>query len=300
MNAQGVKDDKHFDALMADDNYIAQEKLDGMRAVVHVTETGLRIFSRSAGISDPTRPLEKTASLPHLASLRFPSLVGSVFDCEILAEGIDCANISGAVHTKDGGKSAAQVKLYVFDVLMAAGGKSVMHMVLGFRMDLLMRIAPIFVNENIVHVPWVRGSDSKRDLYKMVLGQGGEGIMLKNLNATYQQGGRPSKNWYKKKKHAQFDCVVMGFTKGEGKYNDQIGAVEFGQFVKDKLTKIGQTSGMSDRIRAAMTERPEGFIGQTCIIEGMERLKSGAIRHPQWGGLSDKKSKDCRWYEGEQ
>ena len=49
-------------------SYIAQEKLDGMRAIVHITKQGLRIFSRSAGVEDPTQPLEKTSALPHLAT----------------------------------------------------------------------------------------------------------------------------------------------------------------------------------------------------------------------------------------
>lgn len=67
MNAVGIKDEAHLNQLLADENFAAQEKLDGMRAIVHITRTGLRIFSRSAGVEDPTRPLEKTSALPHLA-----------------------------------------------------------------------------------------------------------------------------------------------------------------------------------------------------------------------------------------
>ena len=94
MNAQGLKDDSHLDLLLQSQNYIAQIKLDGMRAVVHITSSGLRIFSRSAGVADPSRPLEKTSSLPHLASLVFPELVGTVLDCEILAPGKDSAELA--------------------------------------------------------------------------------------------------------------------------------------------------------------------------------------------------------------
>ena len=50
MNALGVKDETHLEQLMRDDHYVVQEKLDGMRAIVHVTREGLRIFSRSAAV----------------------------------------------------------------------------------------------------------------------------------------------------------------------------------------------------------------------------------------------------------
>ena len=57
MNAQGTRNDAHLQSLLDDPCYIAQEKLDGMRAIVHVTPSGLRVFSRSAGVEDPQRLL---------------------------------------------------------------------------------------------------------------------------------------------------------------------------------------------------------------------------------------------------
>jgi hypothetical protein len=66
--------------LIKDPSYIGQEKLDGMRAVVHITKSGLRVFSRNAGVDDQFRPMEKTSSLPHLAQTMIPPLVATVLD----------------------------------------------------------------------------------------------------------------------------------------------------------------------------------------------------------------------------
>ncbi len=88
-----------------------------MRAVVFVTKTGVRIFSRSSGVNDPTRPLEKTSALPHLAGLKFPGLNGVVLDSEILAPGIDSARLSGNIHRNEITDENRKVKLFVFDVL---------------------------------------------------------------------------------------------------------------------------------------------------------------------------------------
>ena len=58
---------------------------------------------------------------------------------------------------------------------------------------------------------------------------------------------------------------------------------------------------MSDEVRGQMSLHPEDYIGRVVIIKGMERLKSGAIRHPQFVAMRlDKNPNQCRWYEGEQ
>ena len=80
-------------------------------------------------------------------------------------------------------------------------------------------------NEHIVFLPWAKSSKDKHNLYEVILASGKEGIMLKRLDAVYVEGGRPSNNWFKAKKSSTFDCIVLGFSKGAGKYNTQIGGV---------------------------------------------------------------------------
>ena len=187
MNAVGVKDDEHLNRLMSDTNYAAQEKLDGMRAVIHITENGLRIFSRSAGVDDPTRPLEKTSSLPHLATLRFPQLVGTVLDAEILAPGIDMAAMSGAIHSKQATATNGQVKAFVFDVIRYCEA-DLSGAALEKRILVLNAMKRKLVSPYFVFLAWAFTASEKRKLYDDVLKEGGEGIMLKRLDAEYIQG----------------------------------------------------------------------------------------------------------------
>ena len=92
-----------------------------MRAIIHICKDGLRIFSRSAGVDDPTRPLEKTSSLPHLAEMKFPNLAGTILDAEILAPGLDVSSIAGAINSKQHNLTSDIVKAFVFDVLRFIG-----------------------------------------------------------------------------------------------------------------------------------------------------------------------------------
>ncbi len=304
MNAQGVKDEPHLKQLLNDDHYIAQEKLDGIRAVVHIATTGLRIFSRSAGVSDPSKPLEKTSALPHLAALKFPGMEGTILDCEILASGLDSAQLSGTIHKNEVSNDNHLVKLYVFDILRFNGKdltQKTLHERLGFLLTAKIRI----YSKHIIYLPYAYSTQEKKKLYESVIANNREGIMLKNLNEIYLLGGRPSNNWYKFKKSAMFDCIVMGFTQGNGKYNTRIGALIFGQYVNTskgwKLKPLGQASGMTDRQRTEFSQSQDKYIGQVVTIKGMERLRSGAIRHPQFVAIrTDKNPNQCRWYEGEQ
>jgi ATP-dependent DNA ligase len=299
MNAVGVKDENHLNRLICQDIYVGQEKLDGMRAIIHITKTGLRIFSRSAGVEDPTRPLEKTTALPHLALLKFPHLADTILDAEILAPGTDMAELSGAIHSNEVGHINGQVKAFVFDVLKYCG-QELLTKTLSQRIMVLDIIKTRLHSPYVTFLPWVYKATDKQKLFEEVLAKGGEGIMLKRLDAVYLLGGRPANNWYKMKKHSTFDCIAMGFTQGKGKYNNRIGALVFGQYVNDKLVELGHASGMSDSERTEMSNNPEKYIGKVVVIKGMERLRSGSIRHPQFAGIRyDKDPKDCKWYEGE-
>lgn len=300
MNALGVKDEAQLDVLLSDPAFVAQEKLDGMRAIVHVTKDGLRIFSRSAGVVDPTTPLEKTTALPHLAAIRFPGLTGTILDAEILSPGIDSATLAGQVHRKNGNNQNLLVKIFVFDILRYRNSDLMMKF-FDDRLTVLEKLEPELASEHLSILPTAATERDKRKLYESTLQNGGEGIVLKRLDAFYFPGARPSNNWYKAKRSATFDCIILGFTKGAGKYNNRIGAVRFGQYSGDTLVELGQASGMSDAIRNDMSENPEKYLGKVVRIKGMERLKSGAIRHPQFAGLrADKRPKDCIWYKGEQ
>jgi ATP-dependent DNA ligase len=303
MNCQGVKNEAHLKQLLNDDNFIAQEKLDGMRAIVHITPSGLRIFSRSAGVADPTRPLEKTSALPHLAALQFPEMVGTILDCEILARGMDSAQLSGTIHKKDVSDNRT-VNLFVFDIL-SIKGTDLTNRTLLQRLSWLQTIRKKIVSPYIIFLPWANTSKDKQELYQHIIQNNGEGVVLKNLYSTYIQGARPSDNWYKAKKSMTIDAIVIGFTIGKGRYNTKIGAVRFGQYVNTPegwiLKELGQVSGMKDIERQDMSLHPQKYIGRVVVIKGMERLKSGAIRHCQFVALrSDKNPNQCRWYEGEQ
>jgi ATP-dependent DNA ligase len=233
--------------------------------------------------------------------MKFPQLVGTILDAEILAPGVDIASMSGAIHSKHAGTTNGLVKAFVFDIVRY-NGEDLSSRTLHQRIGVLEVMKTQIHSPHIIFLPWAFSAKDKRKLYDDVLKRGGEGIMLKRLDATYIQGARPVNNWFKAKKSATFDCIIIGFTKGKGKYNSHIGAVRFGQYIDGKLTEIGQASGMTDADRTLMSKYPEQYIGRVICVKGMERYKSsGAIRHPIFVGIrNDKRPTECIYYRSEQ
>lgn len=127
---------------------------------------------------------------------------------------------------------------------------------------------------------------------------GGEGAILKNRNATYTCGKRPLDTWLKIKAMADADVVVMGYTAGQGKYEGQVGAVQFGQYRDGTLVQRGQTSGMTDALRLQLTQQGADFIGQVMVVQhmGIDAGDRAGFRHPQFKGFRDDKlPTQCEW-----
>lgn len=271
MAAMGVENERQAFNLMKDPNYFAQEKIDGERCVVFITSTGLRLFSRSAGVADPTRPLEKKG-YPHLNILRFPTLAGTILDSEV----------------KDG-------KLMVFDVLNLCG-QTLVGVGLEARIETLQKLE--ISGEHIVLLPYARTDEEKEGLLNRVMAEGGEGLMFKYYRGGYVKGGRPKGNWYKLKSSIQIDCVVMGFFKGTA---SPVGSIIFGQFVDGKLKELGRAAGLTLAMRHDMATHPKKYLGRVMTVRGQKRFETGALRHPTFQRFrDDKQPSECVWYRGEQ
>jgi bifunctional non-homologous end joining protein LigD len=144
--------------------------------------------------------------------------------------------------------------------------------------------------------------------------QGLEGMMLKRLDSTYAPGKRTGA-WLKVKNTRRQEMVVAGWTPGEGRRRDQIGALLVGYFEQDgskpALRYAGKVgTGFTDKELAALTERlvplerktsPFGagpkpprdahFVEPRLVaeVEFREMTNEGMLRHPAYKGLREDK-----------
>jgi len=306
---------KFTEDLWTNDNYLAEEKLDGERFRMHIFEDGNRFDSRC--LSKKTGLFtEKTGNVPHLANLKIPKLAGTIFDGEIKfgIDSMSTSTIMGCLPEEaverqyNAGK---WVSYYIFDVIFYKGQD--------------VRDLPYYVRKEIVYKEWVNhlkkneffklpscATKDKKAFCEKIWKDGGEGVILKKLDAPYTD----KKAWVKVKKAATYDVVVMGYVeanqmtvkKGEDKAtisrlakNGWIGALEFGQYVDGKLKKFGQCSGMPDDIRKLFSENKRTMLYAVITIEAQSRIpKTGYFRHPRFLRMrTDKLAHQCVYWANE-
>jgi bifunctional non-homologous end joining protein LigD len=300
--------------MWTSDQFVAQKKYDGTRALMHSGLDGNRFTSRHISKKDGNY-VEKTNNFPHLRDIFTQSGLeskynGCIFDGELITgkNVMDVTRITGSLPER-----AIQIQnecgwlsYVVFDVLFD-NGVDIRGKPYSYRRDVLEGYLADLGLEHLIVAEDVESG--KREFFEEILDSGGEGVILKDINAPY------GKNWSKCKKTAMWDVIITGFkdakeitkkVSGEesiSKFAEKkwIGAIEFGQYLLDgTLMEFGFCSGMDDALREKISNNREYYIGKVMEIGAQERLVSGKFRHPRFLRFrSDKNPEECVYRLGE-
>ena len=303
--------------LLADPNYVAQPKIDGVRCVLHFDKEGVAHYTtRGASLNDPETPLDITHRLHHMR-VKVPKLAGFEFDGEIWAPGYTSAEISGQVNYKSTVPVDSSLKLHTFDILRI-GSTPVESLSLETRLRYLYSMKDVFKKLRFMEgVSTAYSEYEKREMLARELEAGREGIVLKNLKASYQFGtakrdAKPANNWYKVKKKDTVDVKITGSIEPEQFYRDPMtgvydlgrltkpwaegwfGSITF-EFEEDGKLYTGSTAGITDHTKTIMSDgehsiKPE-YIGRTMEVEFMEKTADGNLRHPRFVRLKEEVEK---------
>lgn len=294
-------DDTGGDLIEADQSgWCVQEQADGVRALLHVTEDGIRITGRA--VSEVTFRLSEFAvNLPHFTK-GFEHLIGTVLDGELVcpkaivntgdmitnhplqaAVAILAATSENAVRIQH--EQDCQHRFVAFDLLRLNGSDKT---ALPLR-ERLFFLESAFLTADNPHLDLAETHTQEKALFHdLTLAEGKEGTVWKALTQPYQPGKRV-RHWLKRKKGLEVEAEVSGFKPGTvGKGNaDRVGAVEFSVRDGNALKPIAWVSSLSDHERKSMTNLEDdsvkldpSVIGKKAIIGGHDiAAKSGRIRH---------------------
>lgn len=276
--------------------WIAEEKLDGIRARLHLSERGNRIDSRHR--SDITYEyVEKTNCLPHLRDMRHYK-PGTVLDGELIMpvsrirDGKTDTNsvltsTLATVNSLPGRAIALQMKFgychfYAFDILFYCGD-DVRQLPYSERYDLLRGIHVALVSHPNFKLPMQREEGFTNFFRHLVCG-GGEGIMLKRLDWPYES--TRSKGMYKLKKEKEIDCFVTGFVPGEGEFSGLVGSLLV-SVMADPLSglavEIGAIQpgdlGFRNKISLPDGSLADALYGKVVEVSYMCKTKNNRLRH---------------------
>lgn len=290
----------------SDKDWIFEVKWDGTRALCYVDEHVQFLNRRNTDI---------TYRYPELQDIRENIVCSScILDGEIvvLKKGKPSFHdLQRREHTD----SPFRIKLLseqipavyiVFDILMV-DGKDVTEKPLLERKDMLQVISE---SSLIMLSPYIEGKG--KEYYTAVSAEGFEGVMAKRKDSLYYPGKR-SDAWLKIKKVKTVDCVIGGFTEGEGARHAYFGALLLG--VNQPLQFIGKVgSGFTDEdVRTIYTKLKEKEINRNpftekipfervhfvnpvyvCEVKYLELTNEKKLRAPVFLRLrSDKEPEEC-------
>ncbi|HEY3944406.1 MAG TPA: hypothetical protein VGL78_04195 [Solirubrobacteraceae bacterium] len=178
----------------------------------------------------------------------------------------------------------------IFDVLQIAG-EDIRSRPLSERKRRLFELLPGLSNGGVLmHSPIHEASDE--GLARLV-GEGFEGVVVKDVNSTYVCGGRRH-GWGKIKPKEEIEAVCTGtyppepgsryapLDEDENPVPWAVGGLCFRVEHHDGKVYEGRAAGMNDQLRVELHEHPEHFVGRVVELIHWGVQDSGALRHPNF------------------
>ncbi len=133
---------------------------------------------------------------------------------------------------------------YIFDILYL-DGKSLENLEFWKRRELLSSVLdPNRTGEKVIRIS--ESFEGKGvELFKSIRALNLEGIIAKNKQSRYLQGARTT-DWLKIKNIQTQDCVVIGYTPGEGNRNAYFGSLMLAVFNSEELVFVGHSGSGFD------------------------------------------------------
>lgn len=294
---------------------VIEPKLDGARAILLVTKTGIRVFSRRNNrFGDQS---EFTESVPHIANLRLSGLEGAILDGELIcqpggvsASGNIPAGTLGATMSVVGSspeeairtqEQSGKAHVYIFDLPKVRDEDLTEEkwLLRHSRMQHILLEMPHEAREFLHQMPFSEVDDAldvdtaittKKALHERFLAQGAEGSVLKDPSATYYA----LRAGLKIKEDVTLDVIVTGFEYGKmgGRYESTVGALlcSVRDAATGELVEICKVAPGSDEKRAELEARFDelearslSFTSEPIIIwlQAQCWTKDYRMRHPR-------------------
>jgi ATP-dependent DNA ligase len=253
-------------------NWVADEKLNGIR---------VRIVSNGKGENILVSRTDKPIKLEWLEKTLLPA---GEFDGEITY--INGGDNTETIHAICANPDDVQVIL--FDYLEKDGRSMIelpwltrrleLEKFLLIRMDKRIRLSRT-------------DFDRKKEFFNEIVSLGGEGIILKDTNASYCPGSRA--NWIKFPKWKLFDLIVTRVGRREGTKSDEAGMMDlyYGSYINGELVEAGSLGVFGTE------EELKQYVGKVVEVRGKRQYKTGAVQHHQivrW--RDDKLPEECVIY----
>jgi len=254
-----------------------ETKLDGMRAIAvcNLTARTVEFVSRNG------KPINTVPHLAEAIAKALPKYTPTGGEAILMLDGeITSGTFNDTVSQVRRKSEAAEDAVFaVFDWFGTEGNR----LSLSARQGLLGNMIQHVNHPNIVLHPGVEcNSDAEvQEAVAKVWAEGGEGVIVKDLNAPYTL--TRSYAWLKIKGYESSEFRVCGVFEGSGKYEGQVG----GFIVRLENGGTCNVAGIDEALRAEITKNHDKVIGRLIEVGFHERTPDGSLRHPRFVKFRD-------------
>ena len=254
------------------EEFLIEDKFDGIRAQAHVESGRVAIYSRTMD--------EVTHRFPELVEPLRSLTTDVIIDGEIVPANGDVILPFSELQKRLGRKNvgsqllaAVPVVLVAYDLLYA-GGKVLIDQPLSERRHLLGQIVPDRGSLRMSQGKLLTDAAMLDEEFELARARGNEGLMIKSPSSSYKPGRR-GRDWLKLKRAiATLDVVVTAVEVGHGKRRNLLSDYTFAvrrSGEDDQLLNIGKAySGLTDQ---ELTELTEWFKSHTLQEYGHGRVR---------------------------
>lgn len=255
------------------DEWIFEVKWDGIRAISYVNDE-LSVRSRNQ--------TELIHNFPELVELK--DLTGNcVLDGEIIIMKNGLADFQTVIQRNQSTAPADIEHLsrefpatyVVFDIL-EKDGSPLLDVPLIERKTILKNS----LREGKYVVLSLFVEDKGESYFRAALEKGVEGIMAKKKQSPYEPGKR-SNNWLKIKQIKTCDCVIFGYTRGEGSRDKVFGSLILGLYDGKDPVFIGKVgTGFSQQYMEDMKQAMDEYKVEAGTLQGVDTDREITWLHP--------------------
>lgn len=281
--ASEYKDKKHDNWSV----YFTEEKIDGMRCVVFIDQTGkAEAFTRGGKpINTINHVLEELIAVVKCSIPGVPV----VFDGEIAAETFN--ETIHLVKRKDSTDDSTSTIYHVFDMLFGTSkedylankfGDATLQLRKQWLTSYLIEEYPNQLNfVKVVHVDIFSSIASVIAKASHNINLGMEGVIAKHPHALYE--AKRADTWFKIKDSLSKDLIIEDYKIGTGKYEGKLGAI----IVSYNGVQVSVGGGFTDQERTELWEHPDSLVGRIAEIEYHQETPDGSLRHPRFKRFRD-------------
>lgn len=288
-NKDFMKLHKFQDGLKQDLNgWYAQHKIDGVFAALDLSSGDL--YSRTGKLLYVQAESALSRTIQKLTSHAYANELTGLLIAEVICSGYSLEQLSGLlnplrVQAWEDYVCNSEWRVHLHDWVQLTEDKDIRDYATRYT-ELCTHFGAVTEGAPLIASTVLKDNAHAEAVFQDYIGRGGEGIVVKNPDGTYQMGKRSNQQLKMVREHTE-DVRIISAGYGKGKRSKQLARFECQSLDNPEIRfwadlGAGYDDAFRDDLTAAYEAVPESVVGTVWVVKGLQRSSTGkAVRLPK-------------------